>query len=42
MKVAVVAFLLLVAFSVLSESAVITDQTEAEEWSLWKQVLLLR
>ena len=31
--------LLLVAFGMLSESALITEQTEAKEWSLWKQVL---
>ena len=35
-----IAILLLVAFSMPFESAVINDQAEAEEWSLWKQVLL--
>jgi hypothetical protein len=33
------AILFLVAFSVLSESVVITEETKAKEWSLWKQVL---
>lgn len=35
-----VGILFLVAFSMPFESAVIKDQAEAEEWSLWKQVLL--
>lgn len=38
MKATIIAILFLVDFYMLSESAVTTDQSEAKEWSLWKQV----
>lgn len=39
MKAAIVAILFLLDFCELSQSAVTTGQSEAKEWSLWKQVL---
>lgn len=42
MKAVATTILFLVAYSMLSESAVTMNQTEAEDWSLWKQVMLLQ